>query len=172
MRKFRIKVTGDTALIMHNGRLANPMDKATKEVSDTHKAYSKNKTDRSFNALARAEFIGSLYYLEQGETVIGPVWPTDNLFSALKNAAKKIKRGRGSLKEPRRRRDHVGRAGRQPAHLCRVQYPRHGDAAQRRGVVEERGELPVPESGARRRSQGSAHPSDLQVVEVRGVRDA
>jgi len=100
MRKFRIKVTGDTALIMHNGRLANPMDKATKEVSEAHKAYSKNKTEENFYALARAEFMGSLYYLEQGGTVIGPVWPTDNLFSSLKKAGAKVKRGRSSLKNP------------------------------------------------------------------------
>ena len=168
MRKFRIKVTGDTALIMHNGRLANPMDKATKEVSDAHKAYSKNKTDENFNALARAEFIGSLYYLEQGETVIGPVWPTDNLFSALKNAAKKIKRGRGSLKNPVAAAimwdgpedNPLTYAGSVPAVLRAA--PRSCG----------RTKLPVPESGARRRSQGSAHPSDLQVVEVRGVRDA
>jgi hypothetical protein len=100
MRKFKIKVTGDTPLIMHNGRLSNPMDKATKEVSEAHKAYSKNKTEENFNALARAEFMGGLYYLEQAGQVIGPVWPTDNLFTSLKKAGAKVKRGRGSLKNP------------------------------------------------------------------------
>jgi len=98
MRKFKIEVTGDTALIMHNGRLANPMDKATKEVAEAYKAYSKNKTEENFNALARAEFMGGLYYHEGPG--IGPYWPTDNLFSALKQAAKKVKRGRASLKNP------------------------------------------------------------------------
>ena len=100
MRTFRIKVTGGTPLIMHNGRLANPMDKATKEVGEAFKAYSKNKTEENFYALARAEFMGSLYYLEQDGTVIGPVWPTDNLFTSLKKAGAKVKRGRSSLKNP------------------------------------------------------------------------
>lgn len=100
MRKFLIKVSGETPLIMHNGRLSNPMDKATKEVSQAHKAYQKNKTEENFNALARAEFMGGLYYVEQGDVVIGPVWPTDNLFTSLKKAGAKVKRGRGSLKNP------------------------------------------------------------------------
>jgi hypothetical protein len=100
MQKFKIKVIGDTALLMHNGRLANPMDPATKEVADAHKAYQKNKTEENFYALARAEFLGSLYYLEQGDTVIGPVWPSDNLFTSLKKAGAKVKRGRSTLKNP------------------------------------------------------------------------
>lgn len=100
MRKFTIRVEGNTPLIMHNGRLANPMDKATKEVAQAYKEYQKNKTEENFNALARAEFMGSLYYLEQDGQVIGPVWPTDNLFTALKKAGAKIKRGRSTLKNP------------------------------------------------------------------------
>jgi hypothetical protein len=100
MRKFKITVTGDTDLIMHNGRLANPMDPATKELGAAHKEYQKNKTDDNFYALARAEFMGGLYYVEQGGTVIGPVWPTDNLHTALKKAGAKVKRGRSSLKNP------------------------------------------------------------------------
>lgn len=97
MRRFKIKVSGTTALIMHNGRLANPMDPATRELADAYKAYQKNKTDENFNALARAEFLGGLYFVEQG---IGPVWPTDNLFTALKKAGAKVKRGRATLKNP------------------------------------------------------------------------
>lgn len=97
MRKFAIKVTGQTDLIMHNGRLANPMDASAKKVGDATRAYKKNKTDENFYALARAEFMGGLYCVEQG---IGPIWPSDNLFSALKNAAKKVKRGRGTLRNP------------------------------------------------------------------------
>lgn len=97
MRRFAIKVTGLTDLLMHNGRLANPMDPATREVGDAHKAYQKNKTEENFYAMARAEFMGGLYYVDQG---IGPVWPSDNLHTALKKAAAKVKRGRSTLKNP------------------------------------------------------------------------
>jgi hypothetical protein len=100
MRRFTIKVTGETPLIMHNGRLANPMDPATKEVADATREHKKNKTDENFYGLARAEFIGSLYYIEEGGVVIGPVWPSDNLHTALKKAAAKVKRGNASLKNP------------------------------------------------------------------------
>ena len=96
MRKFEIKVTGETDLIMHNGRLANPMDPSTKELGAAHKEYQKNKTDENFYGLARAEFLGGLYYIES----IGPVWPTDNLHTALKKAGAKVKRGRSTLKNP------------------------------------------------------------------------
>jgi len=100
MRKFEIKVIGISDLIMHNGRLSNPMDRATKELGEAYKAYQKNKTDENFYAVARAEFMGGLYYVEHDGDVIGPVWPTDNLFTALKKAGAKVKRGRATLKNP------------------------------------------------------------------------
>jgi hypothetical protein len=100
MQKFEIKVSGLSDLIMHNGRLVNPMDPATREIEKAYREYKKNKTEENFYAMARAEFMGGLYYVEQGEIVIGPVWPTDNLFTALKKAAAKVKRGRATLKNP------------------------------------------------------------------------
>lgn len=96
MRKFKIKVSGTTDLIMHNGRTANRLDPATKEISQAYKAFKQNETDESFNDLARAEFMGGLYQVES----IGPCWPAENFHSALKNAGAKIKRGRGNLKRP------------------------------------------------------------------------
>jgi hypothetical protein len=96
MREFSMKITGESDLLVHNGRLANPMDTATKEVGAAHKAYQQAKTDDNFYALARAEFLGGLYYIEG----IGPVWPTDNLHTALKKGGAKVKRGAASLKNP------------------------------------------------------------------------
>lgn len=96
MRRFSMKIAGQTDLLVHNGRLANPMDPATKELGAAHKEYQKNKTDDNFYALARAEFMGGLYYVEE----VGPVWPTDNLHTSLKKAGAKVKRGRATLKNP------------------------------------------------------------------------
>jgi hypothetical protein len=100
MRRFTIHVKGTTDLIMHNGRLANPVDGSTKELGEAHHEYQKNKTDENFYAMARAEFMGGLYYHEADGTVIGPYWPSDNLHTALKKAGAKVKRGRSSLKNP------------------------------------------------------------------------
>lgn len=100
MIKFSVTVTGKSPLLMHNGRLAIPTDRSTRELAEAHRAYQKDKTDANFEAMQRAEFMGSLYYFEQGEQVVGPYWPTDNFHTCLKNAGAKRKRGRGSLRNP------------------------------------------------------------------------
>jgi hypothetical protein len=100
MRKFKIEVAGLTPLLMHNGRTVNPVDPATKEIENAHKAYQNNKTEENFYARARAEFMAGLYYHKQGGTVIGPYWPSDNLHTAIKKAGAKVKRGRSTLKNP------------------------------------------------------------------------
>jgi hypothetical protein len=97
MRKFTIRATGISELLMHNGRLVNPMDPAKKEIDDATREWKKNPTEENFYALARAEFMGGLYY---HDAAIGPYWPSENLHTALKNAGAKIKRGRGNLKRP------------------------------------------------------------------------
>jgi hypothetical protein len=93
--RFKITVKGDK-LLMHNGRLALPTDPASRAVAEAVKANKASKTDASFDELARAEFMGGLYYLPDR----GPCWPSDNLHTALKKAGAKRKKtgGRGTLK--------------------------------------------------------------------------
>lgn len=101
MRNITIKITGRTELLMHNGRLVNPMDPATKELAAAYGSYKRLKTDESFEELSRVEFMGAMYHLEDGGSpVIGPFWPTDNLHACLKMAGAKVKKtgSRGSLK--------------------------------------------------------------------------
>lgn len=95
MRKFSIGLQGDR-LLMHNGRLALPMDPYTRAVAEAVKANKASQTDASFDELARAEFMGGLYYVDG----LGPCWPSDNLHTALKKAGAKRKKtgGRSSLK--------------------------------------------------------------------------
>jgi hypothetical protein len=96
MQKFSIVLQGDR-LLMHNGRLALPVDPYTRALAEAVKANKASQTDASFEELARAEFMGGLYYLPDG---VGPCWPSDNLHTALKKAGAKRKKtgGRGSLK--------------------------------------------------------------------------
>lgn len=101
MRDITVKVTGRTELLMHSSRLVNPMDPATKELNAAHAEWKRAKTDEAFEAMARAEFIGSMYHNEGevGSTVIGPYWSTDAFHACLKRAgAKVVKTGRTTFK--------------------------------------------------------------------------
>jgi hypothetical protein len=99
MRDITIKVTGRTELLMHNSRLVNPMDPATKALAAAHAEYKRAKTDESFYEMAKAEFFGSIYYYEAEGTLIGPYWSTDAFHACLKNAgAKVVKKGRTTFK--------------------------------------------------------------------------
>ena len=100
MRKFSLRLTAVSDLIMHNGRTANPIDPATREIEEAFRNWKRQKTDEAFYQLARAEFMGSLYYHEQDDVIIGPYWPSENLHSALKRAGAKVKAGRATLKNP------------------------------------------------------------------------
>jgi hypothetical protein len=94
--KFKITARGDK-LLMHNGRLALPTDPSTRALAEAIKQNKGTQTDASFEEVARAEFMGGLYYLPDG---IGACWPSDNLHTALKKAGAKRKKtgGRGTLK--------------------------------------------------------------------------
>lgn len=99
MRKITIVVTGRNELLMHNGKLANPMDPATKELNAAYAEWKRKKNDEAFEELSRAEFYGSMYYHEAEGTVIGPYWSTDSFHACLKNAgAKIVKKGRTTFK--------------------------------------------------------------------------
>jgi len=90
LETVRYRIKGEVPLIMHNGRLADPLDhysKAIKEVSS-----KRNKTDADHEQMAHLEFLGGLYLLE-GE----PCVPWDVLEGALLGrggAARKQKAGK------------------------------------------------------------------------------
>lgn len=87
MRKFDLHLTGTAALLMHNSRLSNPLDPAAKALKAA--TSKRTKTDEDHEAVAKAEFIGGLYY----EPNVGPYVPGDNIWRCLQDAAKKSKRG-------------------------------------------------------------------------------
>lgn len=84
--KVKLKIIGVSPLLMHNGQLADPLNKwskAIKEISGKRK-----KVDADLEEMARLEYFGGLY-LKNGEPCIpGEVWE-----ATLVSGAKKSKAG-------------------------------------------------------------------------------
>lgn len=88
MQQITVTITGKAPLLMHSDRFANPLDPATK----AHKELTgkRKKTDADHEAIARSEFMGSLYH----DDAIGPYIPGQNIDAALQDAAKLQKLGK------------------------------------------------------------------------------
>jgi hypothetical protein len=87
MKSVEITFTGTRPLLMHNGRMALPLDphtKALKEITGKRK-----KTEADLEEIARREWIGSLYYDDE----LGPYLPGENLEKCLVEGARKHKLG-------------------------------------------------------------------------------
>jgi hypothetical protein len=87
MIKFRIALEGTHALLMHNSRLSNPLDPATKALKKV--TGKRTKTDDDHAEIARLEHAGSFYF----DSDIGPYVPSDNIGRSLYDGAKKSKMG-------------------------------------------------------------------------------
>ncbi len=81
-------IRGVAPLLMHNGQLANPMNKLTKAMKAI--TSKKKKTDDDYIELAHLEFFGGLYVDEQGR----PVLPGEVIEGTLVSGAKKTKKGK------------------------------------------------------------------------------
>lgn len=85
--RFRITITGTAPMLMHNGRLANPLDPATQALKTL--TAKRKKTDDDLIDIARAEFLGGLYI----DPDVGPYIPGENVERAILDAAKLTKNG-------------------------------------------------------------------------------
>jgi hypothetical protein len=84
----RVSLTGTMPLLLHNGRLANPMDPWTRELKAL--TSKRSKTDEDLAAMLITEARGAAY--ETPEGYIG--LPDSNVWRAIQNAAKAYKRGK------------------------------------------------------------------------------
>lgn len=87
METINVRITGISPLLMHSDRFANPLDPATK----AHKELTskRKKTDEDHEAIARSEWMGSLYIDKNG-----PYIPGQNIDAAIIEAAKMQKLGK------------------------------------------------------------------------------
>lgn len=86
--KVQIVLTGTAPLIMHNVRLANPLDpyaRSMKEITG-----KRTKTDDDYEQLARLEFEGGLYFVAGS----GPIIPGANIEKCLVEGARITKQGK------------------------------------------------------------------------------
>lgn len=80
------KLTSTAPLLMHNGQIANPLNKWAKKMKQV--TSKRVKTDADHEELARLEFLASLYMVKDG-----PVIPAEMVDATLINGAKKSKEG-------------------------------------------------------------------------------
>ena len=85
--KLELSMTGDRPLIMHNGRLANPIDPHTRQLKAI--TSKRKKTDDDLIEIMVAESRGAAYETTSG--LIG--LPTSNVWRAVYDAAKAYKLG-------------------------------------------------------------------------------
>ena len=87
METIKVRITGESPILMHNGRLANPLDEYTKRLKAL--TAKKTKTDADHADISRAEWEGGIYL-----DSTGPYVSCDNLDACLKGAAKNQKLGK------------------------------------------------------------------------------
>jgi len=81
-------ICGVAPLLMHNGQLANPMNKFAKAMKAI--TSKRKKTDEDHIELARLEFLGGLYADDQGRSVL----PGEVIEGTIVAGAKKTKKGK------------------------------------------------------------------------------
>ena len=81
-----LKITGLTPLIVHNGQLADPLNKFSKAMKAV--TGKRKKVDADYEELARLEFLGGLYLKDAR-----PCMPSQALEAMMISAAKKQRKG-------------------------------------------------------------------------------
>jgi hypothetical protein len=71
MKTLSFKITGVAPLIMHSGRLADPLNEWTKMISEI--SSKRGKTEADFEEMARLEFLGGMYVNGNGPCIPGEV---------------------------------------------------------------------------------------------------
>lgn len=85
--EFTITMSSTAPLLMHNARLADPLDPITKAIKKV--TSKRTKTDDDQEEIARLEFVGSLYL--DGD--VGPYVPGENIQRCLVDAGRVNKLG-------------------------------------------------------------------------------
>ncbi len=85
---IKAKLVGVYPVLMHNGQLADPLNKYAKELKEV--SSKRTKTDADHEEMARIEWMGGLYTNEKG----APCFPGDVIEAWVKEGGKKNKLGK------------------------------------------------------------------------------
>lgn len=85
--RLNFRITGVSPLVMHNGQLANPMNRFAKDIRSI--SGKRRKTEADYEELARLEWLGALY-LSSGE----PCLPGELVEGCIVRGAVSKKRGK------------------------------------------------------------------------------
>ena len=88
---IKARLTGRLPLLMHNERLANPLDQAAKDLKVI--TSKRKKTEDDMLALSFAEFRGGLYIDEDG-----PYIPAHWMLAMIRDGAKLTKQGKDAIR--------------------------------------------------------------------------
>ena len=88
VQTFEVTIKGAAPILMHNGRLADPLDPATKALKAL--TVRKAKTDELHAEVARAEYLGSLYHSPDE----GLYLPASMIEATIVDGAKRVKLGK------------------------------------------------------------------------------
>lgn len=87
MDMVKAVIKGTSPLLMHNGQMADPLNYWAKELKKV--TAKRQKTDEDYNAMARIEFMGGLYFDKKD----GVYLPGDNIAAMVRDGGKLKKRG-------------------------------------------------------------------------------
>lgn len=90
MIDFTLTIKSIAPLLMHNIRLADPLDGAAKNVADAVARHKKSKTEADMIETRHQEFLGGLYY----DDAVGVYLPTENILQSLVDGAKSLRLGK------------------------------------------------------------------------------
>lgn len=90
MKKLKMKLVGIRPLILHNERLANPMDPITRELKKLTGIPGKQRTEDIIEQIRHLEWRGGLYLDENG----APSVTDDMIAKVIIEGARKTKRGK------------------------------------------------------------------------------
>ena len=90
MNKLTFHITGESPLLMHNGQLADPLNKWTRALKEV--SSKRAKTDADYEEMARLEYMGGLYINGDGPCIPGEVM--EGALNGKGGAARKHKMGK------------------------------------------------------------------------------
>lgn len=91
MEHLTFKIRGVAPLVMHNGQLADPLNKYAKGIKEI--SSKRSKTESDYEAMARLEFLGGLY-LSQNDGPCIPGYVLEGMLIGKGGAARKQRQGK------------------------------------------------------------------------------